>query len=149
MPAREQEDLAPLRRDLDVRPLLAAGEEPFGTIMEASAGVPIGGVLRLTAPFEPVPLYRVMATRGFAHRGRALGGGDFEVEFLRTGITPESTVAEVHEAHPATAPVIAAHGFDLCCGGGRTLSFVCQAHGVELEPLMAELQEAALEGGGS
>ena len=73
---------------IDVRPVLARGEEPFTMIMEAASRVPPGGVLELTAPFEPVPLYAVLASQGFGHRTAALPEGDFLVRFVRTGTPP-------------------------------------------------------------
>ncbi|CAH1668915.1 Universal stress protein [Hyphomicrobiales bacterium] len=68
-------------RELDVRPMLRAGEEPFQAIMQAVSALAPGESLRLVAPFRPVPLFSVMANRGFAARDRALGGGDWEVVF--------------------------------------------------------------------
>lgn len=50
---------------LDVRPAIAAGEEPFPAIMAAIRGLPPGGVLRLLAPFEPAPLLRLLGGRGW------------------------------------------------------------------------------------
>lgn len=68
-------------RELDVRPMLRAGEEPFQAIMDAVSALAAGQKLRLIAPFRPVPLYSVMANRGFAASDRALDGGDWEVLF--------------------------------------------------------------------
>lgn len=130
---------------LDVRPVLANGAEPFTMIMEAAAGVPDAGALELTAPFEPVPLYAVLSRQGFGHVTAALPAGDVQVRFVRTGITPAATVGAVHERYPDTAATFAAHGIDLCCGGGKTLEFVSQAHGVELARLLAELQQAVVK----
>jgi len=70
---------------LDVRPLLADGIEPFSTIMEVVATVPPGGVLELTVPFEPVPLYAVLAGRGFTHTTERLPSGEFVVTFANAG----------------------------------------------------------------
>lgn len=67
--------------DLDVRPILRRGEDPFAQIMEAIASLPPGEGLRLYAPFKPVPLFHVLANRGFGHEVRELGGGDWEVLF--------------------------------------------------------------------
>ncbi|CAM5218600.1 TusA-related sulfurtransferase OS=Bosea thiooxidans OX=53254 GN=ARD30_06025 PE=4 SV=1 [Bosea thiooxidans] len=53
-------------RELDVRPMLRAGEEPFQAIMDAVSALAPGQSLRLIAPFRPVPLFSVMANRGFA-----------------------------------------------------------------------------------
>lgn len=71
--------------ELDVRPMLAAGEEPFDVIMATARQVPAGGVLALTAPFDPVPLYSVLARQGFAHRTEEGPDGAFVVRFTRTG----------------------------------------------------------------
>jgi len=38
----------------------------------------------LLATFEPVPLYGVLAKKGFAHAARDIGGGDWEVVFTPT-----------------------------------------------------------------
>lgn len=71
----------PQARELDVRPMLRAGEEPFQAIMDAVSALVPGQALRLIAPFKPVPLFSVMANRGFAASEQALGGGDWEVTF--------------------------------------------------------------------
>ena len=134
----------PGRSTLDVRPMLAAGGEPLDTILEAAAAVPHGGELEVIAPFEPVPLYRVLSRQGFGHRTESRGPAEWVVRFRRTAVTPAATVSGVHESHPATAGVLAAHGVDLCCGGGKTLEFVAAAHRVDLDRLLAELQDAAL-----
>lgn len=77
MPIR---DTSPIR-DLDVRPMLRSGEEPFQAIMDAVSALAPGQALRLVAPFRPVPLFSVMANRGFAASDRALGDGDWEIIF--------------------------------------------------------------------
>jgi uncharacterized protein (DUF2249 family) len=75
---------------LDVRPILAAGEEPFTLIMQTAAQVPPGGVLELTAPFEPVPLYRVMSEKGFTHVTEPRGPAEWVVRFTNLGIAGEA-----------------------------------------------------------
>ena len=74
---------ADITEELDVRPVLERGEEPFKIIMAAAARVPEGGALRLRSSFEPVPLYSVLARRGFSHFSRALAEDDWEVVFSR------------------------------------------------------------------
>jgi len=69
--------------ELDVRPILAAGGEPFGRIMSVVASLRPDEGLRLLAPFRPVPLFRALAAKGFSHEEREIGGGDFEVLFVR------------------------------------------------------------------
>lgn len=70
---------------LDVRPMLAAGEEPFDAIMDAVAALPPDGVLELTAPFEPVPLYAVLGSLGFEHELQPSSSSAFVVRFFRPG----------------------------------------------------------------
>ncbi|HVL24838.1 MAG TPA: DUF2249 domain-containing protein [Thermomicrobiales bacterium] len=73
---------APVAATLDVRPLLARGEEPFKAIMGAARAVPVGSVLHLTVGFEPLPLYDALARQGFAHHARP-DGDAWQVDFYR------------------------------------------------------------------
>jgi uncharacterized protein (DUF2249 family) len=68
--------------DVDVRPVLRAGGEPFSIIMAALDRLEPGQSLRLYAPFKPVPLFDVMASKGFAHREAELEGGEWEIRFV-------------------------------------------------------------------
>jgi TusA-related sulfurtransferase len=56
--------------------------------MEAVNGLASGQALRLLATFEPIPLYKVLGSKGFDHAAREIGGGDWEVIF-----TPAATTA--------------------------------------------------------
>lgn len=93
---------------VDARPLIQRGEEPFPTIMAAAVKTPVGQVLRLLAPFEPVPLYDVLAKRGFVHQTRQLAANDWEVLFLRVASAREAPAATppgpVRDARPSHAP---------------------------------------------
>lgn len=71
--------------ELDVRPLLRAGEEPFDRIMETVAVLGPSEGLRLLATFRPAPLFSVLGAMGFSHEARELEGGDWEVLFRPTG----------------------------------------------------------------
>ncbi len=82
--------------DVDVRPTLRAGGEPFGEIMAAVNTLPPGQGLRLLATFKPVPLFHVLGSKGFTHEAREIGGGDWEVLFSPSG-------ADAEETAPATA----------------------------------------------
>lgn len=86
--------MAPPHHDLDVRPILKAGGEPFSVIMEAVAALAPGQSLRLLASFKPLPLFQVLGARGFQPAAREIGGGDWEVIF-----TPVATA----EAAPVPA----------------------------------------------
>jgi len=68
-------------RELDVRPILRNGGEPFQAIMAAVAALTPGEGLKLFATFRPQPLFGVMASRGFDHEVVEIDGGDFEVRF--------------------------------------------------------------------
>jgi len=69
-------------KELDVRPILASGGEPFQAIMAAVESLEPGQGLMLLAPFKPQPLFTVMERKGFAHQVSELEGGDFEVRFV-------------------------------------------------------------------
>ncbi|MDE2379949.1 DUF2249 domain-containing protein [Bradyrhizobium sp.] len=73
--------MTPEPYELDVRPILRSGGEPFSAIMQAVNDLDSGQPLRLLATFEPVPLYGVLGKKGFDHAARGIGGGDWEVLF--------------------------------------------------------------------
>lgn len=88
--------------DLDVRPALRAGEEPFEKIMAAVAGLRPGQGLRLLATFRPTPLLHVLGSRGFSHELKELEGGEWEVLF-----TPEAAAEAVQDdALPSSAGAV-------------------------------------------
>lgn len=68
---------------LDVRPVLAEGGEPFVEILEAAERITAGQSLVLIAPFEPAPLYGVLAGRGFSHATEHVGADEWVVRFTR------------------------------------------------------------------
>lgn len=79
--------------DLDVRDDLRRGAEPFRRIMQAQATVPTGGVLRVRAIFEPVPLYAVLGRQGFTHFTERLADDDWRVWFHRGAAEPVAAAA--------------------------------------------------------
>lgn len=68
---------------LDVRPILAAGEDPFDAIMNVIERMAPDEAFELVAPLDPLPLYEVLGSRGFSHQTEPLGGGDYRVVFRR------------------------------------------------------------------
>jgi uncharacterized protein (DUF2249 family) len=68
---------------LDVRPMMAEGQDPFGAIMQTVERLEPDEEFELLAPLEPVPLYEVLGARGFQHQTWSLGGGDYRVVFRR------------------------------------------------------------------
>lgn len=79
--------------DLDVRPILREGGEPFEQIMATVAGLRPEQGLRLFATFLPTPLLHVLGSRGYAHEVRELGHDEWEVLFTPAGRAPDSVVA--------------------------------------------------------
>lgn len=71
--------------ELDVRPTLRAGGEPFGQIMETINSLKPDQGLRLFATFKPAPLFHVLGAQGFTHQEKELGGGEWQVDFIRSG----------------------------------------------------------------
>jgi hypothetical protein len=71
-------------RVIDVRPIIASGGEPLSEILAAAGEIPVGGLLMVVAPFEPMPLYGLMRQMGFSHEIRAEAGGSYRVVFRRT-----------------------------------------------------------------
>jgi uncharacterized protein (DUF2249 family) len=67
--------------DLDVREDLRAGKEPFRRILDAARALPVDGVLRVRAIFEPAPLYAVLAKHGLGHVTERLAADDWRVWF--------------------------------------------------------------------
>ncbi len=80
---------------LDVREEIRNGREPFGKIMQTVARLKESEQLLLIAPFEPAPLYAVLAQQGFSHQSKTTASGDFEVLFTRGPVDP---------ADPGTTP---------------------------------------------
>lgn len=64
---------------LDVRPILASGRDPFGEIMALVAALGPGGGLVIEAPFDPVPLRRVLAARDFTTWAERLAPGHWRL----------------------------------------------------------------------
>ena len=57
-------------------------------------------------------------------------------------IAPEMTVAAIATVAPATIRVFQQHHIDFCCGGKIPLAQACEARGVDVEALLAELRTA-------
>jgi uncharacterized protein (DUF2249 family) len=91
------------RVDLDVREDLREGREPFARIMAAVDALRPDGVLILRAPFEPAPLYRILARRGFAHWTESGEAQDWRVWFYREDSPVDPAAALPSRARPVGA----------------------------------------------
>jgi uncharacterized protein (DUF2249 family) len=72
-----------LEVQVDLRDDMRAGCEPFSKIMTAVRELADDQVLRLRTIFEPVPLFAVMARRGFLYESRREAPDDWSVWFWR------------------------------------------------------------------
>lgn len=101
--------------DVDVRPILRAGGEPFSVIMAALERLAPGQGLRLYAIFKPIPLFAVMANKGFTHSEQALDCGEWEVLFTpaETKSEPAAAVADGPDLDDWPAPVVNLDNRDL------------------------------------
>ena len=70
---------------IDLRPLLAEGTDPLQTVLERIASLPADGVLVLDAPFDPLPLRRLLAGKGWSSEARRLADGHWQVTCRRDG----------------------------------------------------------------
>ena len=93
--------------ELDVRPVLRAGGEPFSAIMEAVNGLAAGQSFRLLATFEPLPLYAVLAKKGLDHAAREIDGGDWEVTFTPAAAAAGSERSQSGQLTAEKAPASA------------------------------------------
>jgi uncharacterized protein (DUF2249 family) len=102
---------APVGAALDVRDAIASGGEPFGLIQAAAGRVKPGERLILVAPFEPAPLYTVLAKRGFDHWCEQVGPAHYRVHFLKKGapaVEPPEAAPSPKAAPAATSSEFAA-----------------------------------------
>lgn len=95
---------------LDVRPLIAAGRDPFLAVMTDAGRVPPGGGLIIDAPFDPQPLRRVLAGRGFATWARTVAPGHVQVWCRRTDAGAAADTLGAAADAPGAAPRIWADG---------------------------------------
>lgn len=66
---------------LDLCEHINSGREPFSLIMSTVARLAPGEGLLVRVPFEPVPLYQEMESRGFNYIAKEQPGGEWEILF--------------------------------------------------------------------
>lgn len=74
---------ARVAKELDARPLLAAGEQPVNQVMADLAALAPGSIYKLSAPFLPAPLIEKGASLGLEHWLVKQGEESFEVYFFK------------------------------------------------------------------
>jgi uncharacterized protein (DUF2249 family) len=76
----DSSDLQPAL-ELDVRPLFAAHQPPMAAILDTVGRLAPGQAFRLIAPFEPLPLYQLLAQHGLKPSARVRDDGAWEIMF--------------------------------------------------------------------
>ena len=74
---------SPIFKSLDVRPLLARGEEPFDLIRARVGTLKPGHGLTVIAPFMPAPLIELLKSEGFQSSLEHRHDGAWAVSFWR------------------------------------------------------------------
>jgi uncharacterized protein (DUF2249 family) len=69
--------------ELDVRPILEAGGEPFKEIMDAVKSLEPTDIFILHATFDPIPLHNVLKRKGFTHESEQVEKGHWVVRFFK------------------------------------------------------------------
>lgn len=81
--------------ELDVREYHRRGEDPFLAIMQTVSRLEPDDSFVLINSFEPHPLYRAMAQKGFGHAAEQLGPEHYRITFTPSGTGTEPAPAEV------------------------------------------------------
>ena len=68
---------------MDVRPLLARGVDPLVQILARVDSLPENAILQIDAPFDPLPLRRLMADRGYDSAPVQLSADHWQVSFRK------------------------------------------------------------------
>jgi uncharacterized protein (DUF2249 family) len=89
--------------ELDLREEMRSGREPFSRIMTAVASLEPSDVLLLRTIFEPVPLFDLLAKRGFRHEVARHAADDWAIWFWRGDEEAPSTSASAPESEEERA----------------------------------------------
>ncbi len=71
--------------ELDVREDLRLKKEPFDKIMGAVKQLKEGQIFVLHAPFNPLPLHKVLKRKGFDHHAEKIEKNHWKVTYTRGG----------------------------------------------------------------
>lgn len=80
--------------DLDVRPILAGGEDPFKKIMAKLKTLNDGETLRIINTFEPIPLLNILKTKGYEYETERPENGVVHTYLQQSGKEVEDTADE-------------------------------------------------------
>lgn len=75
-------------KTLDVRPMLARGQDPYREIRARIAALAPGHGLTVVAPFMPAPLIEVLKSEGFTSSLERRSDGGWAASFWREPVSP-------------------------------------------------------------
>lgn len=84
---------------MDVRPTIAAGDHPIDAVMAASEALSPDGLLEIVAPFEPLPLMKKLAARGF-HIGSQRHSDAWIVQVAKRALPPTEDLTDLEPPEP-------------------------------------------------
>jgi len=76
--------------DLDVRPILESGVDPFEKIMETLKTLDENQTLKIINTFEPVPLLNILKTKGYEYKTERPEAGVVHTFLTKTGNSQSS-----------------------------------------------------------
>ncbi len=72
-------------QELDVRPIIDAGEDPLSLIVKSAKNIQQGEILKIINSFEPTPLLSLLKRQGFDHYVDTIDDYVVETYFYKTG----------------------------------------------------------------
>ena len=76
--------------DMDVRPILESGVDPFNVIMEGLKNLKEGETLCIINTFEPIPLLNILKKKGYDYETERPGGGVVHTYLKKSNHAPEA-----------------------------------------------------------
>ncbi|MBS1547522.1 MAG: DUF2249 domain-containing protein [Bacteroidetes bacterium] len=70
-------------QELDVRPILSSGQDPFNLILGKVKALHTGEALRITNDFEPIPLIQLLGKQGFRTYSELLDSNTWHTWFFK------------------------------------------------------------------
>ncbi len=80
---------------LDVRPVIASGEDPLQLILAHTKNLPVGHALKVINSFEPVPLLKLLQKQGFDTHSEKAGEALYYAWFRKKATAETPTEAQV------------------------------------------------------
>ncbi|MCC6838800.1 MAG: DUF2249 domain-containing protein [Flavobacteriales bacterium] len=71
--------------ELDVRPILNEGKDPFNLILGKVKALSVGQALKITNDFEPIPLIQLLGRQGFETWSEMVEGNTWHTWFFKAG----------------------------------------------------------------